>query len=395
MTHDARVRPRSARRRAALMAALAIAGVTALAGCGGSDGGGEGQSTQAAAGAADTSSAALQQAAEDAKQYTAEVTSFDRWDPGAAPKPSHGLRFGAVTCLWSVPACKRIADGLKEAGDAIGWKSTVIDGTPDPSKQVQAVQSLLTNKSDVISLAALDPNGIGDLLEQANTRGIPWVGVNMLDPTKFGAAGNVDLTGGLVQAGKELGTWVADAAEGKAKILMMSSTDNPALQLRDKGFEEYLKQFPEVEFKGKTIYVPFKDVGPPLQAQVSAILQSNPPGTLDYVYTPFDGFATFVVNAIEAAGRDDVKVVSFDGSPQNLDFIREGRAQVATQATAWGWCAWTAVHAVNRALGKQEFIDKGCPSKVIDKTNAPPKGEVFDGDIDYKAEFRKRWGAAD
>jgi ribose transport system substrate-binding protein len=381
-------------RRVGIAAVLATALVTTTVACGSESSSEEATSgatsTQAAGGTSDL----LAQAKADAEKATAEVTSFEPWDPGPGPKPEAGLRFGSVSCLWSVPACKRIADGVDAAGNAIGWDTLVLDGTPDQNKQRQAMQSLVARKSQAVVVAALDPHGVGEQLKELNSTKVPWIGVNMLDPKKFGAIGNLDVVGGLVAGGRQLGAWVANDSQGKAKVLMMSSTDNPALQLRDQGFQEYLKQFADIEFVGETKYVPFSSVGPPLQAQVESILQANPAGSIDYIYTPFDGFATFVVNGVQAAGRaGDVKVLGFDGSPQNLAFIRGGRAQVATQATAWGWCSFAAVDALNRVLGGEKFEDKGCPSKVIDKTNVPPEGEVFDGDIDYQAEFKRLWTA--
>ena len=58
---------------------------------------------------------------------------------------------------------------------------------------------------------------------------------------------------------------------------------------------------------------------------MEALFQKYPPGKLQYVYTPFDGFTTFVVQAADALGRHDIKAVGkeYDGSPQNLAYIEE------------------------------------------------------------------------
>jgi ribose transport system substrate-binding protein len=383
---------RRASRRGAHVVALALVGVSLIvAGCGGSDATGGTASEEQAKPA---SAGPLAQADADAKTHTAQITSFSQWSPGPSPKPKTNQTLGSVTCLWSVPACKRLADGVKAAAEAIGWEAKVVDGTPDPNNQRQALQTLLQQKVDALVMVSLDENNIGDLLKQAERAKIPWIGINMLRPEEFGAIDNVDVTGKLKsgqEGGRELAAWVASKSKGKAKVLMMSSTDNPGLQQRDKGFQDYLKDFPDIKFVSKTIYVPFRDLGAPLEAQVQSLMQRYPPGSIDYIYTPFDGFATSVVNGLQAAGRTDVKVLGFDGSPQNLDFIRGGRSQAASQATAWKWCAFTAVDELNRALSGESIPKKGCPGKVVDETNAPPKGQVFDGDLDVEAEFKKLW----
>jgi ribose transport system substrate-binding protein len=369
------------RRTQFMLGALAVA---LLAGC--SQAGNEGSG-------AETSQELIDMAIADAETYAVAPTDFEPFDPGPAPAPQAGLIFGSVTCLWSVPACKRIAEGVRAAGEDIGWSTTVIDGTPDPNNQRQALDQFVSSGTAAVVLAAVEPRGLEDILDRMKDADIPWVGINMLNPTDFGAIGNLDVVGGLEQAGRQLGAWVAADSEGQAKVLMMSSTDNPALQLRDQGFEEYLSQFPGIELVGETTYVPFSQVGPPLQSQVESTLQGIPEGGVDYIYTPFDGFATYVSNGVEAAGRSEIKVLGFDASPQNLDIIRSGGAQAATVATAWEWCGYAAVDALNRALNGEEFVDKGCPSQVIDRTNLPPEGELFvGGSVDFRFEFMTRWG---
>lgn len=395
-----------------------VAAMTTLAACGGGSSDSEGTTaaaetpseettpaeTAASDEAADTGAAAggdvaalLEQAKADVERATAPVTSFDQYSPGPAPTPPSGIKTGNLTCLWSVPACKRIADGIDEAMKTIGWEPITVDGTADQRNQVTAMQSFLTAGVAAVALAAIDPHGISDLLKEAVTAEIPFVMAAGLDPRPFGGFGpSVDVPGGLYQAGQDLGAWVANDSQGEASVLIMSSTDNPALQERDKGFIDYLHQFPGITFVNETdantIYVPFSDVGPPLQSQVKALLQANPPGTIDYIYTPFDGFTTFVVQAAQDLGRDDVKALGFDASPQNIDFIRNGQVQAATQATAWGWCAWETVDELNRALAGEDPYEGGCPSQVIDATNVPPEGQLWDGDIDYKTEFKALWG---
>jgi ribose transport system substrate-binding protein len=336
----------------------------------------------------------------DVERFQQLTVSFSDFDPGPAPAPPQGVETGSVTCLWAVPACQHIADGIESAMESIGWTPTVVDGTADQRNQVVALRSFLTAGFAGFVLAAIDPNGVSDLLGQAETDGIPWTMIAGVDPRPFGGFGpDLDVTGGYIQAGQELGAWVANDSGGEAKILVMSSTDNPAILLRDRGFIEYLERFPGIEWVDNTaqhpIYVPFANLGPPLQSQVQSILQAHPEGEIDYIYTPFDGYATFVVQAAQALGRDEVKVLGFDGAPQNVEFIRNGQNMAATQATAYGWCAWQAVDQLNRALGGAEPYEGGCPSLIIDKDHLPPEGEEWwDGGIDYQAEFERIWSEA-
>ena len=165
------------------------------------------------------------------------TVSFSDYDPGPAPAPPSGVKTGSVTCLWAVPACKRIADGIRDAMEAIGWQPTVVDGTAEQTNQVVALRSFLTAGVAGFVLAAIDPNGVSDLLNEAKSKNIPWTMIAGVDPRPFGGFGpDLDVTGGYVQAGEELAAWVANDSQGEASVLVMSSTDNPAILLRDQGF---------------------------------------------------------------------------------------------------------------------------------------------------------------
>ena len=374
------------------IAVLLLAFVLVVTGCGGDDdkSSSGGDSAAKSGGDADL----LAKAKEDATAATQEITSFEQWNPGPAPAPKAGAKVGTVTCPFFIPACKRISDSLGEAGEAIGWDVTSLDGTPDPRKQRSAIQSLLTEKVDGLVLMGFDINAVTDLVEKADKQGVKMVSEATPFEPGLPIFGDINIAGGFHAAGQQLGAWVANDSQGEGKVLAFSADVNPGLVERYEGFREYLDQFSGVEFvENEPIVIPEADVGPPLEARARAVLQSHPKGTIDYIYAPADGWATFIVNALQATGRDEVKVVAFDGAEQNMDFIRNGQNQVATQATAWGWCGWMTMDQLNRAMGGGEFSDKGCPSKVLDKSNVPAKGEEFDGDLDYQAEFQKLWGA--
>jgi ribose transport system substrate-binding protein len=397
----ARRRPTTARLRAMVLVAVAMLVVAVVAGCGssGSDSGG-GASTTApasdgsstAGGATDDVTALLTKAAADTEKFKHAEASFEPWNPGPAPKATPGIKTAAMSCLQIVPTCKQGADAMGEAMKAIGWDGQVVDGTPDAAKQRAGVESFLTKGVKGFILMAIDPHGMADVLKRADAKKVKWGGMAGIDPRPFGGMGpNVDIKGGFYQGGQELGAWVANDSKGKAKVLIFNASDNPALAEREKGFRDYLSKFPDVEFVDKTITVPFANVGAPLQAQAKSVFQKYPAGKVEYVFGPFDGFSSFLVNAAQSLGRKDLKILGFDGAPQNVDFIRSG-SQAATLATAWGWCSWALVDDLNRALNGEPVKGGTCPGQIVDKTNVPPEGQGFDGNADYKSEFKKLWG---
>lgn len=369
-----------------LLAALTLAAV----GCGGGD------DETAATGPSETGggdAALLAQAKTDAEAATAGVTSFDDWSPGPAPAPQAGVTVGTVTCPHFIPACKQISDSLAEAGEAMGWKVTSLDGGVDTPSQRAAVRSLVNAKVDGMVLMGFGLDPIADVLEEADQAGIAMVSEATPHASTLPIAGDVNVKGGFPAAGAQLAAWLANDSGGEAKILWFSADVNPGLVERHEGFHDYLSKFPGIEFEPTDpIVVAEGDVGPKLQQQAVSVLQSHPEGSIDYVYACCDAWTTSIIEAAQSLGRDELKMVSFDGAPQNLAFISQGRNQVADQATPWGWCGWLTMDELNRVMQGEPFVDVGCPSKVLDETNLPPEGEQWDGDIDYKTEFKNLWG---
>jgi ABC-type sugar transport system substrate-binding protein len=334
----------------------------------------------------------LAKAKADVARFRAEPTWKQFGPTLPAPKPTPGLKVGAVTCLWAAPACKRSADELRAAMKAIGWQPIVVDGTADQANQRAALQTFLNEKVAGIIIESIDPHGVADLLAEAKKQGIPFLSHNADPVAPFGGApGNVGFP--TYADGQKLGAIVALHSRGKAKILMLSSTDNPAYRLQDRGFSDYVKRFPGVSFVGKTLYVPFKDLGPPLINQAQAIFQAHPKGTISYVYAPFGAFATNLVQAAQALGRNDIKIVSGDSDLQSVAFIRAGKNQLAEAGDDWAWCSWAAVDMMNRLIsGKNKLLGR-CPSTLIDKTNIPPPNTWYEAKVDFRGNFTKMWGA--
>ncbi|MEA2332624.1 MAG: ribose transport system substrate-binding protein [Thermoleophilaceae bacterium] len=336
--------------------------------------------------------ALLKQAADDVARAKADPV-WEDYAPPAAPEPKAGLKVGAVTCAWAIPACKRSADGLEEAIKAIGWEPMVLDGTAEARNQRVAVQTFLNEGVDAFIIESLDPNPIADLLKEAADKGIPFIAQNGPDLGPFG--GVKGMAGYPVpEDGERIAAWVANHSKGKAKILMISSTDNPILQIIDDSFKSYLERFEGVEFVRDTITVPFKDIGPPLEAQARSTFQQYPEGSIDYVYAPFGGMAVPLANAAQAAGRDDIKVVSGDGDLQTIEFIKQGKNQVLNMATSWSWCSWVAVDELNRALNDEPFEGGACASTLLDESNVDTvaEGEWWEPELDFKAKFVELWG---
>lgn len=367
-----------------------IAVLAVVTGCGSSD-------DEASSGGAGTTSAqaggALEKARTDAEKYTAPVTDWNAWAPPEAPKPKAGQNVHIITCTWLLPECKAAADDMGEAAQTIGWRPKLVDGTPDVAKQRQALQTAIEQRADGIIVDALDPQPLADLLQKASDQKIP---VLMQAGVNIARYGGVDgaVPPSLGPEAEALAAWVADKSGGEAKVFMVEAANNEANDDRAKAFTGYLESFPGVEIVG-SMKVPFSKVGPPLQQQITSMLQGKPKGSIDYIYAPFDGFAVWVVNALRSAGRDEIGVISFEANEQNTTFVAKGEYQVADAARSWAWCSWTSVDELNRAMNEEPFAGGKCPYMVFTKENVGKwAGKRWQTEVDFREEFKSLWGVS-
>lgn len=103
---------------------------------------------------------------------------------------------------------------------------------------------------------------------------------------------------------------------------------------------------------------------------VVGYLQAHP--DVDWVYAPYDPAGAVRVNAIVPAGlQDKVKLVSIVSSAQNIDFIRQGRVQVADDAYD-NFYADTRSGVKSRAKIRTCFaVDRALAQRPSDSRAAP------------------------
>ncbi len=116
---------------------------------------------------------------------------------------------------------------------------------------------------------------------------------------------------------------------------------------------------------------------------------------VNYIYGAFDPPAATQVAALMQAGMGNrVKIVAALGNQQNLNFIREGRIQVADAAYDNEYMGWAIVDQTIRLLNKQPLFEphsENLPFVVLDKTNLPPPGSDWQAHTGYQEKFLELW----
>jgi ribose transport system substrate-binding protein len=133
-------------RRAIAIAALL--GCLALVACGDDD------DSSSSAGSSGTATASDTAVDAEAQKIVDEFMSPVEWPgPNDPVKPPAGKKITMITCGSQGITCVRVANGVKAAGEALGYQVKVVDGRSDPTVWNQAIKGAIADKADGIAMS--------------------------------------------------------------------------------------------------------------------------------------------------------------------------------------------------------------------------------------------------
>ncbi len=375
---------------AALLALLAI---FAIAACGGSDSDG-GEKTSAAPKAAGQSDQLA-----DANAVLKEAMREAEWNgPDDSPAVAEGKFVVNIPCSQSASGCSRPGDGFTEAAKALGWKTQLIDPAGDAGKYQTAIQQASRLGADGVFAQGGSEAQVGKVLPGARDAGLSLVSMqgnqDQAGPESWNAVINNDYS----IAGPALASYVAVNSDNAGKVLVIDNSEYPNVHNGTISFEENLEKYcPGCEVV-ETMDFSIQDIGTSYPSRIKATLQANP--EIDWIFAPYDFAGIPVVTAVKELGRqDEIKMVSADGNPENLQLIKKGEVQAASFALASEWIGYLAADTLNRVFQNEEVPAdedgylRNYGTKLIDSTNLPADLSVpWDGDVDFRAKFKEAWG---
>jgi ABC-type sugar transport system substrate-binding protein len=267
------------------LAAIAVAGVTALAmtGCGGSSSGGSGSGSGKI------------------------VLGFSQV----------GSESG-----WRAANTKSIQDSAAAAGIELKFS----DAQQKQENQIKAIRSYIQQKVDVIAFSPVVESGWTQVLQEAKDAKIPVVLTDRAvdsDPSLYQSFLGSD----FVKEGNEVGDWVVDqykATTTDVNIVELQGTTGSAPAIdRQKGFKDKIAANPHLKIiasqTGNFTRAEGKQV-------MEAFLKANP--KIDLLFAHNDDMALGAIEAIEAAGKvpgKDIKIVSIDGVHDGIQALSQGK----------------------------------------------------------------------
>lgn len=264
-------------------------------------------------------------------------------------------KVGIVMKSFQNPEWHAVANGAEAEAERLGVESTTQAGKTeaDVQGQISQVENMLAQGVDALVIA---PNGTGQLapvLNRAQEEGVEVVLVDTevpgVEPTSFLQTDNKGMS-------EKISAEFIDHIGGSAEAGILNYPQISAVERRVEGTENAVK--------GTGVKIVSELAGNCLRSKglnaSTDMLQAHPGVTA--IFAECSGNSGGAVQAIEAAGKTpgkDIQVIGFDGVPEELQLIQEGKLF----ATVWQDFPAIGEEATKVAVGAAE--GKKFPAEIL------------------------------
>lgn len=227
-----------------------------------------------------------------------------------------------------------VVDAAKAKAAELGYKIDVQDAQEDVVKQQDQVNVMIEQGYDAIMVVPVDTAAMGPITDAVTAAGIPLVYVNRNPFGTDNPPEGVYYVGSQeIVAGKLQGEFLVSAMGETGGVgILMGILSNEGAVKRTEGNETVLKDYPGIKILAKETGEWQYDKGMAITEnwltaygdKLNAILANN------------DGMAIGALQALQAAGRDDVIVVGVDAIPDAVALVAEGKLDATVLQDANG-----------------------------------------------------------
>jgi ribose transport system substrate-binding protein len=355
------------RRNRTVSLVLVVLLMSILAACSSS-----GKTTSAPGGG--TSSAAAQAYVAKAKAFVAAHLKPTQFSAGTPYRPTPGKRIGIVSAGQNNALNAEIVTAAQAAAKAVGWTTVVYDGKGTPSGWNAGIQQFVQQKVDGIFDVAVADDAVPQARAAASAAHIPvanlGAGIRFSKPVADPSFVSIDLPYQLM--GQMEGNYLVAASNGKAKVAFFTSQPIPPVLQVAKIAQGILKQCAGCKLVSSV------EVGLPQNwtatgaTQTQSLLSRFGKGQLEYIAEPLDIMTQGVTEALTAAGRSEVKIVSTGCTPgltPGLAQIQKGGPTVFCNTPPLRDFGWAAVDQMGRRFAGLPTHDVVTPLPFFNTAN--------------------------
>jgi ribose transport system substrate-binding protein len=338
---------------------LAILGVAAFVGCGGSDED-PGSPSASAEKAASTAPA----------EYSGVQKDLPRSFPMPERKPGETLTFGYLQIYGALPVLAVEQRGAAEQAEQFGVDLIVKDAQLNPQTQVSQFNQMLAQGVDAIVVYPVVPESLGPSLAKAKAAGIPVISTNarpdVSQPMPKGYTADVEQT--LDHEAYSMAKAMSEAQPGAKFGIIGLALPVQALKYLAAQQKHWGEEF-GLEFAGQVDAE--QDTPTAYGPAVNELLSKAP--DIQQIFTFNDAVALTASTVTRSSGKTDVKIASASGTEKAaLEAIEAGRVEMSYQMPWAETGAQMIVGAYNAATDQNLPLTKtvGLRGTVITKANA-------------------------
>jgi len=257
--------------------------------------------------------------------------------------------------------------GVEAEAKALGVSVTHYAPTRpnDLGEQLSELEDVGVKKPNAVLFMGVNPRGVVPAIEKINSIGIPVVNYN--DRVAGGKFASVVVADDY-NLGLAVARYLFKSLGGKGNVVILEGVKGSTTSdERERGFRKALQEFPDVHLLAAQ---PANYQRLQALQVMENLIQSNP--KIDGVLAAADVMAMGAIEALEAAGQKQVKVVGIGGVPESVKAIKEGRLLATAEFNGFKMgCIATmaAVRTLRNEPVPGAILIKGI---VIDKTNYAP-----------------------
>lgn len=264
---------------------------------------------------------------------------------------SDKVKIGVTLMDFSTEFGIGLKDYMTAKADAMGdVELTVVDAGGDAAKQLQQVETFISQKVDAIIMQPQEQEACSPAIDKAKAAGIPIINCNSLTITEPDAyVGSNDSESAEIAM-----TYIAEQLGGKGNVLMMHGHPGQTAEVkRTEGAMDILAQNPDMTMLDE-------QTADWDRAEAMTLMENWIQAYGDQINAVFcqnDEMALGALNALVQAGKkDNVLVVGVDAIDDALQSVKDGKMD----ATVYQDCKGQAEGAIEAAykLAKGESVEK-------------------------------------
>lgn len=264
---------------------------------------------------------------------------------------SDKVKIGVTLMDFSTEFGIGLKDYMTAKADAMGdVELTVVDAGGDAAKQLQQVETFISQKVDAIIMQPQEQEACSPAIDKAKAAGIPIINCNSLTITEPDAyVGSNDSESAEIAM-----TYIAKQLGGKGNVLMMHGHPGQTAEVkRTEGAMDILAQNPDMTLLDE-------QTADWDRAEAMTLMENWIQAYGDQINAVFcqnDEMALGALNAlVQASKKDNVLVVGVDAIDDALQSVKDGKMD----ATVYQDCKGQAEGAIEAAykLAKGESVEK-------------------------------------